>query len=274
MLQGASREASTVLDQRLEEVLDSLPDATSGWRLSDQLAEVTSLLDRELALRRTLADPSIAGAAKARLAADLFGKQLDGTTLDLVQACVSARWSHPIDVVDALESLSASAGFASAERDGVLDEVEDELFRFTRLLDRENDLYAALAAPALPAERKTEVVRALLRGKAQDVTIAMVVRAATTRRARTLDRALEEYLRLAAARRARLVATVTTGARLDDAQTERLRQTLQRLYRHDLKLQIEVDPTLVGGVVVRVGDEVIDGTIAHRVAQARRRLAG
>ena len=72
MLQGASREASTVLDQRLEEVLDSLPDATSGWRLSDQLAEVTSLLDRELALRRTLADPSIAGAAKARLAADLF----------------------------------------------------------------------------------------------------------------------------------------------------------------------------------------------------------
>ncbi|MEP6461868.1 MAG: F0F1 ATP synthase subunit delta [Frankiaceae bacterium] len=273
MLQGASREAANAAIERLESVLGDLPDAAAAWRLSEELAEVTRLLDDELPLRRTLADPSIDGRAKAQLAEGLLGSRVLLATLELVKVAVAARWSHQIDLVDTVESMSASAGFASAERAGVLDEVEDELFRITRVFERETDLYTALSSQSLPAERKAEVINAVL-GQAQQVTRAMVLRAATTRRTRTLDRALTEYLRLAAARRARLVATVTSGTQLDPQQTDQLREALQRLYRHDLQLQTEIDPALVGGVVVRIGDEVIDGTIAHRFAQARRRLAG
>jgi F-type H+-transporting ATPase subunit delta len=272
-MQGASRDAAAAAEEALAAALATEPEASQRWQLSEQLASVTELLDRELPLRRTFADPSIAGAAKAQLAADLFGGEVSAPALGIVQAVVAARWSSARDMVDRLEALSASAGFASAERAGVLDEVEDELFRITRLLDREADLYTALSASALPHDRKAALIEALL-GQAEPVTRAMLLRAATTRRTGTLERTLTEYLRLAAGRRARLLATVTSGTALDQAQTDRLRETLERLYRHDLQLQTEVDPGLVGGVVVRIGDEVIDGTIAHRLAQARRRLAG
>lgn len=273
MLQGASREAAAATSEQLESILAELPDADATWQLSEELAEVTRLLDDELPLRRTLADPSIDGRAKAQLAESLLGGRAQPTTLDLVKVAVSARWSHQIDLVDTVESLSASAGFAAAERAGVLDEVEDELFRITRTFERETDLYAAFSSTSLPADRKSSLVDALL-GEAQQVTRAMLLRAATTRRTRTLERALTEYLRLAAARRARLVATVGSGVKLEADQIERLRGALQRLYRHELRLQNEVDPALIGGVVVRIGDEVIDGTIAHRISQARRRLDG
>lgn len=272
-MQGASRDAAATAEEALAAGLQDLPDAAAQWQLSEQLAAVTELLDRELPLRRTLADPSVDGAAKAGLAEDLLGDQVSASTRGIVAAVVAARWSRPRDLVDSLDALSASAGFASAEQAGVLDEVEDELFRVSRILEREPELYAALSSTALPAERKAELLEALL-GDAEQVTRAMVLRAATTRRSRTLDRALAEYLRLAAARRSRLVATVTSAVELDQAQTDRLRSALQRLYRHDLQLQNDIDPALVGGVVVRVGDEVIDGSIAHRMDQARRRLAG
>lgn len=272
MLQGASREAAITANERLEAVLAELPDPAACWQLSEELAEVTRLLEDELPLRRALADPSIDGRAKAKLAGDVLSSMAPAAR-DLVQVAVSARWSSQLDLVDTVESLSAAAGFASAERAGVLDEVEDELFRITRIFERETALYAALSSPTLPRERKQGLVDAVL-SRAEGVTRAMVLRAATTRRTRTLERALAEYLRLAAARRSRLVATVISGSPLDPDQTQRLRSALQRVYRHDLQLQTEVDPGQIGGAVVRVGDEVIDGTIAHRIAQARRRLAG
>lgn len=275
MLASASREAAAAVAERLEQVLDEVAESQPRWQLSEQLAAVAALLDRELALRRTLADAALPGEARARLADSLIGGQLEAPARDLLTTLVRQRWSGPIDLVDTVDATAASAAFGAAEASGALDEVEDELFRFTRILDRSGQLYAALVSTQLPTERKVEVVRALLGdGKAHDVTIGVVLRAVTNRRGRTLERALEEYLRLAGARRARLVATVTTALPLGEETTDRLRDMLGRLYRHDIQLQVEVDPDLLGGVVVRIGDEVIDGSVRHRLDQARRRLAG
>jgi F-type H+-transporting ATPase subunit delta len=115
-------------------------------------------------------------------------------------------------------------------------------------------------------------VAALLEGKATKTTLRLVTQVATRPRGRSPEDALAAYAQVAAQRRERLVARVTTAIPLSDDEGERLRLALAGLYGHDVHLQIEVDATLVGGVVVQVGDEVLDGSVAGRLAEARRRL--
>ena len=190
-----------------------------------------------------------------------------------LQDLVASPWHSPADLREAVETLAAEAALVSAEGDGALDDVEDELFRFARLLDREPELRAALTDPGLPEDRKTGLVRALLGERARPATVRLVEVAVTRPRGRSLERVLEELSRLAAARRQRLVAEVRVASPLDDAQTARLAGSLARLYGRPVQLQVDVDPAVLGGVQVRVGDEVLDGTVARRLAEVRRRLA-
>ena len=149
-----------------------------------------------------------------------------------------------------------------------------ELFRFARLLEREPALRAALTDPALPVERKSGLLRDLLGGKAQPTTVRLVEIAVTRPRGGSLEHTLEELSRLAAQRRSRYVAQVRVAAPLDAAQETRLSASLARIYGREVQLQVDVDPSVVGGVEVRVGDEVLDGTVKHSLDQVRRRLAG
>jgi F-type H+-transporting ATPase subunit delta len=93
-------------------------------------------------------------------------------------------------------------------------------------------------------------------------------------RGRTIDRGLEEYARQAAARRDNMVARVSTVVPLSDEQQQRLAEGLARQLGHSVHLNIEVDPDLVGGLTVRVGDQLYDGSVAHRLAAVRRLMTG
>ncbi|MCZ9345528.1 F0F1 ATP synthase subunit delta, partial [Streptomyces sp. TRM76130] len=136
-------------------------------QLADELAAVTALLDREVSLRRVLTDPAQAADAKADLARRLLGSQVGGPAADLVAGTVRARWSRSRDLVDALEELADTADLTAAQRAGVLDDVEDELFRFGRIVSSSTELRAALTDRSASASAKGELLRSLLGGKAE-----------------------------------------------------------------------------------------------------------
>ncbi|MEU9556105.1 F0F1 ATP synthase subunit delta [Streptomyces fumanus] len=269
---GASREALAAARERL----DALTDATSvdAARLADELAAVTALLDREVSLRRVLTDPAQDGEAKAQLARRLLGTQVGGPTADLVAGLVRARWSQSRDLVDALEELANTADLTAAQRDGSLDDVEDELFRFGRIVGSSTELRAALTDRKATAPAKGALLRTLLGGRAKPVTERLVTRLVTAPRGRSLEAGLESLSKLAAERRDRMVAVVTSAVPLSDPQKQRLGAALAKLYGRPMHLNLDVDPGVLGGMRVQVGDEVINGSIADRLEDAGRRLAG
>lgn len=272
-MQGASRTAVKEATARFEERVGSLPDGAGSGEVSEGLFAVAALLDREPSLRRALTDPASSPATRRGLVERLLGGQLSPLPLQVLQDVVEQPWSSPTDLRDGVEQIAASAAMRAAEGSGELDDVEDELFRFSRLLEREPQLRAALTDPGLPADRKLQVVRDLLGGKARDTTIRLVEFAVTRRRGRSLEDVLDELSQLAADRRERYIAHVRVAVPLDERQQERLRSSLSRIYGHEVDLQVELDPAIVGGVQVRIGDEVLDGTVHRRLESARRGLA-
>ncbi|MEV8429902.1 F0F1 ATP synthase subunit delta [Streptomyces chartreusis] len=270
-MNGASREALAAARERL----DALTDNTSvdAGRLADELAAVTTLLDREVSLRRVLTDPAQAGEAKAELAQRLLGGQVGGETADLLAGMVRSRWSQSRDLVDALEELADTADLTAAQKAGTLDDVEDELFRFGRIVSSNTELRAALTDRAATTSAKSALLRSLLGGRAKATTERLVTRLVTAPRGRSLESGLESLSKLAAERRQRLVAVVTTAVPLSDTQRRRLGAALGKLYGHTMHLNIDVDPEVVGGIRVQVGDEVINGSLADRIEDAGRRLA-
>jgi len=271
-MDGSSRESMRGALGRLEELLGTQADGQGAAQVSEGLYSVAGLLDREPSLRRALTDPASSPDSRRGLVDALFGRQLSGLPLSVLRGLVSSPWHSPADLREAVETLAAQAALRAAEGNGVLDDVEDELFRFARLLEREPELRTALTDPGLPDDRKLGLVRGLLADRAQPATVRLVEVVVTRPRGRSIENALEELSRLAAARRQRLIAEVRVARPLEPQQAERLSAALAGIYGRQVQLQVAVDPAVLGGVQVRVGDEVLDGTVARRLQDVRRRL--
>jgi F-type H+-transporting ATPase subunit delta len=270
-MQGSSRTSLSAARARLSQLVADA-DATA---LSEDLFAVTRLLDTQPQLRRALADASAPAGARSGLARRLLDGKVSAPALDLTAEVVSLRWSHPADLVEALESLAAQAALEQAMAAGTLDEVEDQLFRFARIIERDQSRNVALSDPALPAERKGDLLDSLLADKVDPVALRIIRASALgpTRR-RTLDHALEGISQLSAELRQRRIARVTAAVAPTEAQLDQLGAALARIYGREMDLQVEVDPALLGGVVVRVGDEVLDGSVARRLEHVQRDLGG
>ncbi|MEV0600966.1 F0F1 ATP synthase subunit delta [Streptomyces sp. NPDC050315] len=271
-MNGASREALASARERLDALTDNT--TVDAAKLAEELAAVTALLDREVSLRRVLTDPAQSGEAKAELAGRLLGGQVGGETVDLVSGMVRSRWSQSRDLVDGIEELAYSADLAAAQRSGALDDVEDELFRFGRIVSSSPELRSALVDRRADNAAKAELIRSLLGGRANAVTERLVVRLVAQPRGRSLEAGLDALSKLAAHRRDRLVAVVTSAVPISETQKQRLGAALTSLYGRRVHLNLDVDPEVLGGVQVRIGDEVINGTIAERLDEATRRMAG
>jgi len=271
VLQAASREAMAAADARLDAYADSA-QGSDLQRLGDELFAITRLLVEQRSLRRLLADPSSPEAARGSLVERLLGQQLAAPTVDVAKELVAARWSRPGDLVSAFESIARQAVLAVAEKDGSLDDVEDELFRFGRVVDREPELGSLLSDTTTPADGRVALLDRLVGSKASPVTVALLHHSVRLPRSRHLDVVCEELAELAAARRDRSVARVATPVALSPEQEQKLTDSLTRLYGRPISLQVELDPRLLGGLVVQVGGEVIDGSVASKLAAARRTL--
>jgi F-type H+-transporting ATPase subunit delta len=270
-MRGASRASLADASDQLATVATTKAVAD---RVGTELFSVAALLDQEHGLRRALSDPSRQAAAKAALARTLLTGKVSAETVELTATLVSGRWSASRDLADAAEELGAQAVVISADRSRKLDDLEDDLFRFGRVVDAQPDLRAALTDPFLPADNKQSLIRALLDGKVSPEAEQLITQAAVAPRGRSLESALDAYAKLTAQRRERLVAVVRVAAALSQAQQDRLAAALAAVYGHEVILNIVLEPQVIGGLSIQVGDEFIDASVASRLAALRRRLAG
>lgn len=167
----------------------------------------------------------------------------------------------------------ARALFAVAEAEGSLDDVEDELFRFGKTVERDPGLRDALTDPALPVENKKAVIRELLTDKANHVTMGLLGFLVEQGRVKDMPGIIEALVGLAAEQRRKAVAEVRTAVPLDEARRRQLAEALRAASGKDVELKVLVDPGVLGGVVARVGDQVFDGTIRRRLEMAREQLS-
>jgi F-type H+-transporting ATPase subunit delta len=290
-MDASSRAALAVVRDRLGEItrpasglLERARDRLTGQEraatpeelaaLADELFAVARLLDGQVALRRALSDPSGSPADRAGVARRLLSGRVSEATLDLVETAARQRWSRPLDLVEATETLATDAALDAADARGELDGVEDELFRFGRIVGGDAELSRILSDRAAPAAGKTALLDRLLAGRVSPISAMLLRNHLTGRAIGNAENVVERLSEAASTRRGQSVAHVTTAVALTDAQERRLAELLGRLYHRSIGLQVTVDPSVLGGLVIRVGDEVIDGSVAHRLEAAGRRLVG
>lgn len=266
---GSSRGSLTTLRASLDARRGDEGFAT----VSGDLLAVASVLGGEKTLRQTLADSGQPVELRTGIVTSLFAGKVSAPSLAVLTDVVSSRWSNDADLVDAVEQLGAQAAFTVAETDGTLDRVEDELFTFGRAVDDSPDLQLALTDPSVPAARKGDLVRDLVGGTASPVSTELLAHAAGNLRGRRPAAAVEELARLASDQRRQVLAEVRSAIALDADQRTRLGAALTRLQGRQVRVNVIVDPEVVGGIVVRVGDDVIDGSVSSRLEQARRALS-
>jgi F-type H+-transporting ATPase subunit delta len=271
-MRGTSAASIESVGLRFEPVLRDA--GSQSAELGGQLFAVVDALDGSGSLRRALSDPSRSGDDKAALVRNLLRGKVDDRVVEAVQALARARWSEEDDLTEGVELVAVNAVLASAQATGRLEQVEDELFRFERVLVGQRELRRALTDRAADPAGRARLVRTLLEGKVEPATLQLVERAAVVPRGRTMSAWLALVGRIAAARRSRLVASVTAAVEPSLAQMERLRTLLERMYGREVHLNVSVDPRVIGGMQIRVGAEVVDSTVLSRLDDARRRLAG
>lgn len=163
----------------------------------------------------------------------------------------------------------AQAMLAVAEAEGVTEDVADELFRFARALDGNDELRSALTDQRIEAARRQQIVEDLLGGKASPTTVGLVSMAVGAGRAGDLSKIADRVVDLSASARGRDVALVRTAVALTDDQQSRLVAALRKAHGADIDVKVQVDPSVVGGIVTQIGDTVMDGTVRTRLAQLR-----
>jgi F-type H+-transporting ATPase subunit delta len=267
MMQGASQRA---LDE-VRETLSGSADVHHG-ALGGELLAVAVTLSSNPTLRHTLTDYGIPGTQRAAIARAVFGSKISDAAAEVVGEAAGRRWSAPRDLVDGVEALGVEAILAGAEADGHIDAVEDEIFRVTRALAGSPELQALMTDPVVADERKAQVMVDLLQDRAQPETVTLVRHMVAHRRGRRVSDVLDTLVDLAARRREVLIADVRAPIALTPEQQQRLKAALEQLYGHRVNLAVSVEPSLLGGAVVRVADEIIDGSVATKLAAARRTL--
>ena len=268
-MQGPSRAAATTSRDALTGVLAAGADRS---RLAEELFAIVDVLDGNATLRRAVGDPSRDGADKAQLAERLFSGKVGAEALVVLKGVVGQRWSSERDLSDTLERYAVESVIAEAEAGDRADRVEDELFRFERIVAADAELRAALTDAQAPVDKRAALVSSLLQDKAAPESLALARQAVVAPRGRRFDRVIGSYLETASSRREQQTATVTSAVPLSDDDRTRLAAGLASVYGGTVHVNTVVDPRVMGGVKVEIGDEVIDGTVIRKLDAARRAM--
>jgi F-type H+-transporting ATPase subunit delta len=273
-MRSASRHALGNLSDRFGTIAKNL-DNKALSTLSSELVAVAKMLDGEIVVTRYLTVPAEDAAPRVRLIERLVSDKVGDATLDVLRAAVSERWSANSDLVDAIEHISRQALLEVAEREDKVDEVEDQLFRFSRVLDAQPRLAILLGDFGTPAEGRIGLLRKVLEnasGRVNPIALALLTQTVELLRGEPAEVAVKFLAKVAVARRGEIVAQVSAAAELSDDQRTRLIEVLSRIYNHPVTVQLQTDPELLGGLLIAVADEVIDGTLSARLAAAQAQL--
>ena len=265
---GASRNSLAVV----QESMRSRSNQGDLSALSAELLAAADILANEKSLRQNLADSGQPVDTRTSLIKDVFGKKVSDSAHEILGELVAARWSSGEDLVDAVELLGSQAAFVAADKAGSLDRVENELFHFARAVQASSELQMTLTDPALSASAKSAIVGDLLGSKVDVITLGLLKHVAGHLRGRRVDSVLSTLGDLAAAQRNQVVAEVRSVIPLDADQTRKLSSALSKLTGKDVRINVAIDPSVLGGISVTIGEEVIDGSISARLESARRTL--
>lgn len=273
-MRSASRQALASVSDRFDTIAKDL-DANGLRTLAGELVEVANLLTREIVVTRYLTLPAEDSEPRVRLIERLVAGKVGDAALDLLRTAVSQRWSAKADLVDAIEHVSRQALLEVAERDDQVDDVEEQLFRFSRILDSQPRLATLLGDYSVPADGRVGLLRNVLKssgGRVNPIAAALLSQTVELLRGQSAEEAVLFLAEVAVARRGEVVAQARAAADLSDAQRTRLTEVLSRIYGHPVTVQLEIDPAVLGGLSIAVGDEVIDGTLSSRLAAAEAQL--
>ena len=271
-LGGASRQSLAAARASLDNQLKSLSAGDSSVLAKDLFA-VVAALDSSTPLRRAITDGSRDAEAKAKLVSDLFGKSISSAALKLVSELSALRWSSPSNFGDVVEQLAVEAEASAANQANELDRLEEELFAFSRIVVSDGELRQALNSTKYSIKGKRDLVAKIFSGKIAASTSKILDHLVGGLRGRNIEGTIAFYAAATAARRDRVIAHVSTAVALTDAQKEKLVTTLSKKIGQPVRLNVEIDPTVLGGVSIRFADELIDATIVNRLADAGRALA-
>jgi F-type H+-transporting ATPase subunit delta len=269
---------ATAVNQALAGHAQRLLDEAAGRgqkaidQVEAELEQFARLLVVQVRLRKALADPGLPPEPKRALLTELGQGRLDETSVELLATAAGAQRVPSRDFPGVVASLAAMAAFTAADKAGELDRLEAELLGVATLIEREPRVRAALTNPGLPVENKQALLADLLDGHVGRRTAALADVLVELREGHDVDTLAREWAQAAAARRDRVVAEVRSAVELDDERRARLAEVLARVTGKPVILQTSVDEAILGSVVVRIGDELFDGSIRSRLEQAREAL--
>ena len=271
MMTGASRDSLAAALQAAEPVLNE-----GGVALARELFGALDVMDEHGAVRRALTDPAWTTERRHGLVDSLFGTRVTPGALQVLKDLAGRRWSAERDLGDALEVVASHAAAAEAERGGHegLAGLSRELLGFNRTADSSHEVQWALTDQQAPAEARVALAHRLLGKDATEPGKLLVERAVKAPRGRKPFRAVRDCADVVADRQRQWIADVTVAKPLDETQQDRLTQGLSRAFGRELVLDMTVDPTVVGGIRVQVGDDVIDASMSSRLNDLQRRMAG
>jgi F-type H+-transporting ATPase subunit delta len=271
-LGGSSRQSLVTARVKLDAAVKGAASAAAS-ELSTQLFFAADVLSKNTSLRRAFADPSRDAASKGALVKDLFGKSLNALALEILTDVAALRWSSAGDLVHVLEQLAIEAEASAANINNELDRVEDELFETSHVVIDNFELRKALVGTGTP-EAKSALISEVLAKKASPSTVKLAVALVTSLRGRSIEAAFADYLFGLANRRNRLIAVIRVASEISDAQKSRLATAIEKQVGQPIRVNLEVDPSILGGVSVKFADELVDGSVSNRLASAGRALAG
>lgn len=250
--------------------LDPVLDAQNPHPgLAEELFSAADLFGSDPALRRAVTDPGAPVEARQQLVSKLLGGRVSAEALAVLREAAGLRWRVAGTFVSSVERQAIRAALAQAQVAGQLDQVEADLFRFDRTVAGSPELRDALSDGRQPLAARQDMAARLIKGRVSPATVVLVRRGVAARE-RTLANTLDGYLALAAAQRNRALATVRVARPLTSEQFARLQNALNKQLGRPVTMHVIEDQSVLGGVRVEVGDEVIDGTVASRMDEARK----
>lgn len=239
-----------------------------GLAIGEQLFEAARVIGDSSQLRSALADPAVDPKDKTAVVGQVFS-MIGAPARGLLSEIVGSRWSTPDDLLEGIEEVGIRAIAASTTKGTV----ENELFAFGTAVSSNAELELAVGSKLGSNEAKSALVRSLLAKKASPATIAIVDHLVQQPRGRRINELLSHAASIVADQADLSVATVVTAQPISSAQLERLRAGLAKSYGRDLQINQVIDPSIIGGLRVQIGDDVIDGSVSTKLTELRLQLA-